>query len=44
MKFNHWVKHNDIYYMPGEEVPIEEPKPAEKKVEKEVVSKKKTAK
>lgn len=33
MKFGYSVKHNDRWYAPGEEVPLEQPT-SEKKVEK----------
>lgn len=40
MKYPHWVKHNDKYYAPGEEIPeggnelpSEEPQKAEQKKE-----------
>lgn len=34
MKFGYSVKHNDRWYAPGEEIPLEQPT-SEKKVEKE---------
>ena len=33
MKFGYSVKHNDRWYAPGEEIPLEQPT-SEKKVEK----------
>jgi len=33
MKFGYSVKHNDRWYAPGEEIPLEQPA-SEKKVEK----------